>query len=115
MFDASWHYLDRDDSATLVTEAHSPDLVLSTVISDGNVHVIEQIECVGFVVEDIHNTSVFGCSLAVHIAAHRKAYRTVLLVALNGVAPGDWHVVYDPMVLIVLEHAFHQTIEALDI
>ncbi len=55
-----------------------------------------------------YNAGVLGVALLVDVAPHGEAGGAVLLPALHRVAPGDGHVVHDPVVLVVHAHALPQ-------
>jgi hypothetical protein len=78
------------------------------MIRNLNVQMIEQIKSVRFVVVTVHQTSSFRIATSVHVTAHRKADRTVLLIALDRITPSDRHIVDNEVMLIVLQHSVHQ-------
>ncbi len=78
------------------------------MVRDDDVDVVEDVEGVGLVVRPGDDAGVLGVVLLVHVAAHGEAGGAVLVAALHRVAPGDGHVVDDPVVLVVHAHALLQ-------
>ena len=107
VFDAPRLKLDADNPPTIaILEVLAPVLVLALVVVDGDVNVVEDVVVVGAGVVPADHTGVLGVAFLVHVTAHREASATVVLSVLHGVAPGHWHVVHDPVVLVVHEHSF---------
>lgn len=96
--------LDRND-ATTVAKANAPFFHLAAVICDLQVHMIE-----GIVVQWLVVDRVDGAALAIgpNQTAHGEASAAVLLSVLQGIAPSDWHVVHNPVMLIVQADALFQ-------
>merc|ERR1719495_1763521 len=108
--DGSRRDLHRHYSASSFrgTEILAPILAVAVVIVDHDVDVVENVIVIGGAVVSRDHTSVLRVAFLVHIAAHGEAGGAVPLSIFNWVTPGDRHVVNDPVVLVVHEHALLQ-------
>ena len=77
---------------------------MAIVIVDHNIDVVENIVVVRGAVVSWNHTCVFWVAFLVDIATHWEPCRAVSLAILNRVAPGDRHVVNNPVMLVVHEH-----------
>ena len=102
--------LDGHDAAALLggAEVLAPVLAVTVVVVDHDVHVVEDVVAVRGAVVPADDAGVLGVALLVDVAAHGEAGGAVVLAVLHGVTPGHGHVVHDPVVLVVHEHALLQ-------
>src|SRR5687767_3596421 len=101
MSDRPWSYFDRGNPASLRTKRSSPGFSISRMICDNQIDMVEEIEGILLRCPVTHNTCIFLVSLRVNIAPHREPSATVLLFIVNMIAPGNWHVINNPVVLVI--------------
>ena len=89
--------LTDNPASVVVAQVLSPVLPLARVVGDGDVHVVEDVVGVRLVVGRVHHAGVLLDTLGPHVASHREPGGAVLLVALDRVAPGQGHVIHDPV------------------
>lgn len=86
-------------------------LTLAAVVGDFEVQVIEHVERIVLSIANV--ARLFRVSALRHVATDGESARAVLLSFGILVAERDGHVVDDPVLLIVQNHSFHQTLEHL--
>ena len=113
MVDGARSQLDGDDPAPNIVfrEEFAPILIFSRMVGNDDVHVVEDVKGVLFIVLSGDDAGVLRVALLVHVTAHGESGGAVLLSILHGVAPGHRHVVHDPVVLIVHAHPLLQLVQ----
>ena len=104
VLDASWQNLDLNNSSSDVMVEHVR-FVRHVSVLYKDVHMVEEIIGIGGVIFVAQNTGVLRSSIWGHIAAHGETGETDVVTLLVCEAEGYWHVVHDPMMLIVELHS----------
>ena len=105
----------------------SPIFKSARMVRDVYVNVVEDIIGILFWIFARNDARILRISILINVAAHRKSCSAILLAWLNWVTPGNlrffsfvtsniennyygnethWHVVDDPMMLVVHSHSF---------
>ena len=110
LLDTSWLNLDTHDTSSvhIIRQIFSPILVASFVIVDGYINMVEDVIAVCCWKVSADDTSIFGVTSLIHVASHGEASTTISLTILHWVTPCDWHVVNNPVMLVVHEHPLPQ-------
>lgn len=120
VIDRRRRHFDRNNSAARGRVNAAPLLLGAAVVRDDEVDVVEEVVHARLVVVRVNGATLVqaggGVAAVAHETAHGEAGAAVLAVVLERVAPGDGHVVDDPVVLVGEAHALlerHQATVAL--
>ena len=78
------------------------------MIVDGDVNMVEDVVVVRGGELSADDTCILGVTSLVYITSHWEPCAAVMLTILHGIAPGHWHVVHNPVVLVVHKHSLSQ-------
>ena len=79
------------------------------MVVDFEIQMIEQIERIVLAIANV--ARFLRLSTFRHVATDRKAARAEFLLLGIGVAQSHRHIIDDPVLLVIQDHAFHQTLE----
>lgn len=76
------------------------------------VNMVQEVEGVLFDERGVDVTQSSRLLILIRETTHRESHRTVVGRRVGQVAPSDWHVIHDPMVLVHLHHALAQEVQS---